>query len=211
MVKLVHPKIICCLLVMLLFKNSPVTAQVSISGPACIIPGLTYQYLITGSSGQNTGFQICITGGRLITGDSCTTPGNFQNAVLVLWNDTGYRKLNLASASGNAVLAVQGTTALAGGLIHMDDKARLYDSTISGYRFRCEAASGGACDPVYVYQWQQSANNVNWTNIPGAVGRDFDFTGVVRVNTYFRRVTTETNSQTIAYSDSGLLTVVFNP
>jgi hypothetical protein len=34
----------------------------------------------------------------------------------------------------------------------------------------CSAASGGSCTPTYNYQWQQSSDNVNFSDISGETG-----------------------------------------
>jgi hypothetical protein len=129
--------------------------------------------------------------------------------VFVVWSDTGYHKLEIISSSGNMNVIVQHTTELKGGQIFDSDKSQIYDSTIASYIFRSEEASGGSCTPVYSYQWQKSEDGLNWTNIIGAIGKDLLFSGNILVNTFFRRVTTETNSNTLAYSNLGMLVILF--
>lgn len=187
--------------------SSTVWGQVNIKGPLCVIPGLTYQYLFTGNAGVAT--QVCIKGGRLLNGDTCVSSENLSFIFLV-WNDTGSHRLELTSSSGNTTISVQATTELNGGQIEDVDRERVYDTTATGYTFHCTAATGGSCQTTYIYQWQRSDNNLNWTNIEGATGVNYTFSGKLMVNTYFRRVTRETAAQAIAYSDHGLLAVVFN-
>lgn len=197
------------ILLIAVVTTNKLTAQVSINGPGCVIPGITYQYSINGSWNDSAIIKVCITGGKLISGERCT-PGNVKTtSVLVIWNDTTYWKLEVTSSLGNSSIMVQATTDLKGGEIDNEDKVKVFDSTVTSYTFRCEAASGGSCTPNYLYQWQRSEDALNWTNITNAIGKDLQFSGSIIVNTFFRRVTKETNSNTVAYSDTGILAVPF--
>jgi hypothetical protein len=184
-------------------------AQVSVSGPLCVIPGITYQYIITGNWNSSSTMKVCIKGGLLSTGDTCTPGSTIASSVFVVWSNNGPHKLKVTSSSGNMNVTVQRTRELKGGLIHNSDRAQLFNSTVSNYTFRCEAANGGSCNPNYSYQWQRSEDGLNWTNITGANGKDLQFSGNILVNTLFRRVTTETNSNSLAYSDIGTLVIPF--
>ncbi len=44
-------------------------------------------------------------------------------------------------------------------------------------------------DGTYAYKWQSSTDNINFTDIPGAIAKDFD-PPVITVTTYFRRTIT---------------------
>lgn len=48
------------------------------------------------------------------------------------------------------------------------------------------AASGGTGD--YTYQWQQSADDINWSDIPGATGQTYTAPSLDST-TFFRRIT----------------------
>lgn len=51
---------------------------------------------------------------------------------------------------------------------------------------QASVASGGSCSPTYYYQWQQSTDNVNFTDIPGATSQNYQ-PGPLTATTYFRR------------------------
>lgn len=195
------------LVLLLAATGTSLMGQVSISGPSCVIPGLTYQYIVSGTTNVTT--QLCVSGGRFIAGDSCVSGSNLSTVFLV-WSDSGTHRLELTSPAGNARLAATVTTELNGGQMQESDRERLFDSTMTSYTFHCVAASGGGCQASYAYQWQRSENNLNWIDIPGATELNYTYTGRLLVNTYFRRVTIELNSQTIGYSDNGLLSVMIN-
>lgn len=185
-------------------------AQVSVSGATCIVPGLPYQYNILANWSNTSTMRLCITGGTLSSGDTCTPSGSRPTFVIVTWRDSGVHKLDVVSSEGNLSVTMTATSNLDGGVVYEGDKVFVYDSAVASYRFRCTAPMGGSCTPVYKYQWQRSENGLNWVDISGAVQEELLFTGQVRVNTYFRRVTNEAGSQTIAYSDQALLAVQFN-
>jgi len=185
------------------------TAQVTVSGPQCIIPGITYQYIISGNWNASSAIKVCLRGGKLASGERCTPDSERPTSVFVVWNDTSFRKLDVTSSLGNTSLVAQATTGLKGGGINEGDKVKIYDSTITTYTFHCGVAKGGSCVPSYSYQWQRSDDRLNWVNIINATGKDLQFSASIKVNTFFRRVTTETNSNTVVYSDTGILAMPF--
>jgi hypothetical protein len=189
--------------------SKKLTAQVTVSGPQCIIPGITYQYIINGNWNAFSTIKVCLRGGKLASGERCTSDNERPTSVFVIWNDTSFRKLDVTSSLGNTSLVTQATTNLKGGGINEGDRVKLYDSTITSYTFHCGVAKGGSCVPSYSYQWQRSDDGLNWTNISNATGKDLQFLERIIVNTFFRRVTTETNSNTVVYSDTGILAVPF--
>ena len=186
-----------------------VNAQVSVSGPQCIIPGNPCQYIITGNWISDSWMKLCVRGGKLEGGQQCNVSGKIMNTILITWSDTSYHRLELTSSLGNVNLELKSTSELKGGEINESDKIKICNSAVTNYTFRCAPSKGGSCDPRYSYQWQRSENGLNWSTISGASKKDLKFTGTVKVNTYFRRVTTESGSNTIAYSDHALLAVTF--
>jgi len=199
-------------IVLLIFAGYDVsTAQPSITGPRCILPGTTYHYLLTGNWNTPANVKVCVTGGRLLSGGACTPDSLHPSQVFVIWNDTAStREITVSSSAGNARVTVFATANLSGGKLQDADRVQAYgnDST-SLFTFHCSDASGGSCSPQYFYKWQRSDNALNWTDIPGATGRDLQWAGNITVNTFFRRVTVEGNSTSIAYSDNAILTVNF--
>lgn len=183
-------------------------AQQSIIGPQCIIPGITYQYAIHFNGQDSSTTKVCVTGGTLVGGGRCTADTVIPASVFVVWNDTTRHQLDVLWPTGNTTLAVQTTEGLNGGDLADSTRIQLFDSTKSTHTFICSAASGGSCNPEYVYQWQRTENGMMWTDIGNATGKDLLLADKPLVDTYFRRVTTETKSNTIAYSDMGALYVI---
>lgn len=202
--------IYCLFLLALFFVAGKSTAQINITGPVCAVPNITYQYIIKGDWTDSLAVQACLTGGKFSTGETCLSgAGNKMSVLSVIWSDTSFMKIVITSSNGNSTLVIKPTTNLYGGMINENDNVQVYDSTAKGYNFHCEYPSGGSCNPVYTYQWQKSENAVNWVDIKGAAAKDLFFTDKILVNTYFRRVTLEKNSSSVAYSNQGLLVVVF--
>jgi hypothetical protein len=195
--------------ILLLMAGYNGIAQTSISGPDCIIPGTTYQYMINGNWDSNSSMRVCVTGGKLSTGSNCSPQNAVTYMVFVIWNDSVNRKIEVASSSGNASLVVSGTTELSGGQVVGNDQVQTYNKNQAEYIFHCKDSRGGSCTPTYDYQWQRSDNGLNWINIEGAKGKDLFFSGNILCNTFFRRVTNETRSNSIAYSDQAILAVNF--
>jgi hypothetical protein len=197
------------LLIMIGYRGA---AQPAINGPACIIPGTTYQYqyIITGKSQTDSKVRVCIAGGRLNDGNTCVSVYTFPYMLLIVWSDSAAeRKIEVTSVLGNNSLIVSATTELNGSAVDNSDRLQVFNASQATYTFHCAKATGGSCTPAYVYQWQSSQNELNWTDIQGANGKNLEYSGRVTVDTYFRRVTTETHSHIVAYSGAGLLNVVF--
>ena len=199
-----------CLTALYIMKGNFGIAQPEIKGPGCIIPGTTYQYMITGQWDSTSNTRICITGGVLSGGDHCVSIVTSPSMVLLVWNDSAAeRKIDVSSDLGNVSMEIIGTTDLAGGVIDDTDEVQILNPDQAIYTFHCAVPTGGSCDPNYIYQWQSSPNQFDWTDIQGANGKDLQFSGTISVTTYFRRVTTETNSNILAYSDSGQLLITY--
>lgn len=203
-------KVLLLLFVAFAATDNNLQGQVSVVGPVCVMPGITYHYTITGNRDAASTMRICITGGILNTGQTCTPDSAIINSVFVIWDDTGSHKLEVTSSVGNVSLSVMHTNVLQGGSINASDKSKVYDSTVATYTFHCGLPNGGSCSPNYMYQWQKSTNGMGWVNISGSTGQDLQFSGSISRNTFFRRITTETKSNTIAYSDWATLSIPVN-
>lgn len=188
--------------------SNQLIAQITIAGPQCIIPGITYQYDIKGARNDSFSVKVNIKGGTLTSGISASTDRIKVSSVFVIWKDTSFRQIGVQAKRGNSTLSVQSTTMLNGGKLKEDQLVRRYDSTKSNYTFQCALPTGGACNPTYVYQWQKSEDALKWTDIASTTGKDLIITQQIKKDTYFRRITIETSSNTIGYSDIAVLHVI---
>lgn len=69
---------------------------------------------------------------------------------------------------------------------------------------------GGNATVVYFYQWQQSTDGTNYTDIPSATGKDYQPTAQTGI-TYYRRVVRTTLCFGAAGSTSNVYTITINP
>lgn len=203
------PKIFFIGILLILTCQTKVWGQVSINGPVCIIPGMPYQYKITGVWKDPSSVQVCVTGGVLNNGVNCSLSGSILSNMVITWKDTSQHFIELRSTDGKIKFAIQSTYDLTGGKLLETDKVMSFDTSIKEYIFHCGPASGGACTPEYKYQWQKSGNGINWSTITGATEQNLIFREGITVNTYFRRMVEEKISGLIAYSEPGLLAVNF--
>lgn len=188
-------------------------AQVSITGPQCVMAGTVYQYTIQGNWDSSSTMQVCISSGTIADSagtHSCTGSGGAPLAtVLVKWNgsasDAG--AISLTSTKGSSTLSVNFAGPLLPGSIDSMSKTQIIAADSIPSAINCSADKGGSCSPSYSDQWQQSPDMVSWTDIAGANGQDLSFSSPPVQTTFYRRKVTETVSGTIAYSDEAVVNV----
>jgi len=178
-------------------------SQITISGPTCVTAGVQYTYTISGSWTTSTEMDWSSTGS--ISGSSSGTP--LPSIHVTFSGGTGnFVKVQTFTPSGSYTLNVSVNGNVQGGTVSPSSQTINYN-TVPG-SISCTAATGGYCSPSYSYQWQQSADNVNYSNISGATGQNYS-PGALTATTYFRRFVTETVGGTTAYST--VSTVIVNP
>ena len=192
-----------CLLIVFVFTQK-LFAQISISGPQCVTTGTVYQYIIhiSGKFDSLSKLQLCITGGKFEDSkNNCIPAADIR--IKVTWNpDAVNGNIAITSLRDNASLSVVITPPLNGGLISSNYKSQLTSKdSLPPSSIICSAASGGACTPVYSYQWQQSDNGVDWKDIRNATGQNLGLNQKIPNAYFYRRKVTETSSGSIQYSD----------
>lgn len=188
-------------LITLVFICSSSLGQISINGPACVTNNTVYMYTITGTFDSSHTWQLCVTGGTIDSTDSACVSGRWQPFVLVSWTSGSTGSMQLISDSSNAVLSVNVTTQLSGGTIDSSVIFQRVDSITTPNTITCSLPIGGGCSPVYEYQWQQSTDALQWTDINGATDRNLSFSGPVTQPAYFRREVKTTSSDADALSN----------
>jgi hypothetical protein len=180
-----------------------VNGQPTLTGPTCVVPGTTYQYLINGQWDSGSTMQVCATGASIVPlNASCTKKGAPVASVLLVWqSEIGSTTLTLTSSKGNASLAVTITTPLKAGTIVTGN--RLQSISFGGVPtvIQCGVDSGGSCNPVYTHQWQQSLDQTGWTDVQAATGVNLAVGPAQQQTIFFRRKTVDTQSGTEAYSN----------
>jgi hypothetical protein len=191
------------LFIFFVLLRSSAFAQINITGPVCVIPGTVYQYNIQGAWDSATTMEVCVSGGVLSANGSktCTGRNGVLSEVFVTWTSTSNGSVSVSSSKGNGQLDVKLTSILDPGSISGQLKSQSINSGTTPGTLTCSVSTGGSCSPSYVYQWQQSANELQWSDIPGATGQHLNFSNPLTETTFFRRKTRELISGTIAYTD----------
>ena len=193
-----------CICFLCLFQSKSL-CQISVYGPACAIPNAGYQYDINGVAATDTVMNICITGGRFLDRDTTCYSGATLSFVRIMWNeDAPNGSISVTTANGSKSLSISLTAALDGGKIDSTDAIQFIQNDSTVFSIHCSPATGGNCQPSYSYQWQQSSNGMQWTDLSGASSPDLNFPGV-NVTTYFRRKVKELISNNIEYSDIAII------
>ena len=200
------------LLLLTTFCLAQTIAFAQISGPTCTVAGNTYTYDFTTTdatmwciSGNGTIVQVYGTG---ISGTSVCKSGTNIYRIAVQWtNASGSESITITGGSSSpSPLYVSIKAALDAGVITANKTQNVaYNATPS--TVSCSVASAGACSPVYVYQWEQSPDNTNWTSVSGQTGQNLTFSTGLLVTTYYRRRVQETTTGVTKYSDVATITV----
>ena len=185
-----------------------VNSQPIIKGPGCVVPGLTYQYIVSIPDTSATGISICIAGGSFINNGNLCIHDSLISALLIIWN-SGIQKaqISVSAPSGNIIDTVYLTSDLQPGSIDAGSIQQTIGDSSSPVQINCSAATGGSCSPSYNYQWQQSPDNVSWSDISGATNPQMDAQLILTNTKYFRRKVTETQSGLIDFSNTATVIV----
>ncbi len=196
------------LFIVLCFSGVGASGQMTISGPTCATIGQSNTYSVSSSytSGYPTQWQI--SGGTITATGSISQNGTGLSSITVVWNSSSCTvNVHVYSPSGpSATLNVSGTSALVPGTISGNASQTVYNTTPG--TISCTAATYGGCSPVtYNYQWQQSTDQSNWSDISGATGQNLSFSGVPAVTTYYRRYVVS-NAYQNGYSGTAVVNVL---
>src|SRR5579871_2123161 len=189
------------ILIVILSSTQLAKGQYSITGATCVVAGTQYTYTISGNWNNNTQMSWVITGGT-ISGPTSGTP---LPQVHVTWTSSGTLQVNVPPSSGGSINVTLATTLVAG-TISTTTQSINYN-TVPTFPLSCSAATGGYCSPSYQYQWQQSTNNVTFTNITGATGLTYTITTNLTQTMYYRLMVTEINSGSVGYSNTSTVIV----
>ncbi len=184
------------------FISSALSAQPQINGASCVLPATVYDYFISGNPDSVSQISICIQGGKFTdTRTACRTIQP-HSSVKITWDeDAGNASISISYSGGENSLQIHITRSLSPGNIIDSIKRQMLDYNSIPAVIICSPATGGSCSPAYSYQWQQSSNALNWSNIAGAVGQNLPSQGALIQTVFYRRKITESVSGSITYSD----------
>lgn len=186
----------------------PATAQVTISGPTCVIPGTTYMYTMQGIT-TTSSVSVCVSGGVVADAGINCISGTGITYFTVNWSAGVLNgSLTINSSSGNASLATNITFPLTGGLIDSLSQMQFIDTLTVAAQINCSPATGGSCTAVSTYQWQQSDDGTIWSDIESAASQNLSIGGPLKHNKFYRRKVSDAG--TITYSDIASVIIVYN-
>jgi hypothetical protein len=201
-----------CLLLIGLAVSWGMDAQVSISGPSCVMVGTTYLYTINSKWDSAFKSQLCVKGGTVL-GDSLNTCafGPSFSVAKIKWNSKIEKgTINILSPGGSSSLDVTVCLPFLPGSIDSFSNTQILDSISIPIAITCKAAIGGSCSPKYKYQWEQSADCMQWKNVENANQQNLVFNNTLNKNMYYRRKTVEVVSGSIGYSDTGIVIINYS-
>ena len=147
----------------------------------------------------------CRPGGRA---EVVSGPGAVN--ILVTWTQpSSSGTIRLSSPNGLTTLNVTVAPTFLSGTITAGQNQNI-NYYLTPATINCSAASGGTCfAPNFVYQWQQSPDNINYINVDGATSQNLSFSTGATQTTYYKRFVTETTTNQTGYSN--VASVILNP
>ena len=186
-------------------------SQITILGPVCATPGSEYHYIVTLSNPTSSAYQVCVQGG-IIKDAPATCVSQFSSSVIkIIWNNVATGSITVSSGAGNQIRSINITSDLQPGEINQGSLQQVIEKGSVPDTLKCSVARKGSCSPVYIYQWQQSQNKIEWEDITYATSKNMKFTTTVSEPKYYRRKVTETNSGTIKFSGVASVYIIPRP
>jgi RHS repeat-associated protein len=206
--KVLRPNTFICMLAVFCISLQA-NSQVSIIGTSCVTPGVGYSYQVSGASSSDY-IEWCAAGGNIQGGSpgsswSCKN-GTNNTWVTVVWTGTA-QYLYVNTPYGYYYFYPTVSVSLNPGSITSNGSQTInYNATPA--TIGASAATGGGCSSSHAYQWQQSTDNVNWTDMSGKITQNLSFSSGLTQTTYFRRKVTSFDNS-VGYT--GTATVTVNP
>ena len=181
-------------------------SQISVGGPNCAQQNVEYTYYVSGSYNFSDYFQWQITGGVEVNSNTNYIGGYGMNSIRVKFSSTGSISVS-TSSGGYANLNVTVFGSLAAGSLTSNISQTINYNAFPG-TINCSVASNGSCSPTYNYQWEQSTDGTNWSDMSGKTSQNLSFSSGLTQTSYFRRRVNESYSGSVGYS--GTATVYVN-
>jgi len=177
------------LILLLSFLPRELQAQITISGSSCVASGETDTYSCSSSYTSGWPVQWCVTGGTITSNNGTCLGQTSLSSVTIKWGASG-GSVNVhvySSSQPSGSLTVGVSTALSPGSITSNVSQTVNSGSIPA-TIGASAATGGGCgSPTHSYQWQQSIDGANWTNVSGATGVNLTFSTGATQTLYYRR------------------------
>lgn len=162
-------------------------SQFTISGATCVVSGTSNYYAIGGDWSINTQMTWCTDNGIITNSTGTCRSGTPLPSIQITWGNPGTATVTCQLSGRNASLTVAVVAPFTPGNITSATTQQIAYNTVPA-TISCAPGTGGTCNPSFVYQWQSSTDNTNWTDIGGATGVNLSFsTGLTNTTSYRRR------------------------
>jgi hypothetical protein len=198
---------ITCLLSLIITGFLARSQSFTITGPQCVRIGVEYQYIISSDSIDRV--QVCLLGGVFAYTKLNCIEDTVLTEVRVTWTDSSSGQLTLRSGGRSYSKVVSIAKELDAGSISKEMAVRSVKEGSIAEDIIYTTAKGGGCNPKYIYQWQQSEDNMHWTDVSGTDKQKFTFSSALTRSLYFRRKVTDVNSGNTSYTEP--VAVFFKP
>lgn len=197
-------------LIFLFVTGIPVSvlSQRSISGPTCVLTGITYQYDLKTKWDGEREMILCIRGGTIENASSTCIKTVSLSYIRVVWHE-GIDEGSIYYSYGTVKdsITVFATTPLLPGSPETGKKIQTLTGNAAPEQINCSLPTGGNCLPDYRYQWQLSGDGENWEDLTGSTGQNISFKSAPAKTTFYRRKTTENKSGAVAWSEVSVIVI----
>jgi RHS repeat-associated protein len=196
----------CLMLACMVFSLTKTHAQVSISGPTCVVGGGTtgVSYSISGNYQMTDNLSWSISGG-VVAGTSNTgksgTVGSIGPSIRIVWTGTGTGSVSVTESrlgSSNksvTIITINNTLSPASQLVNYGTSA-----TITG-----GGPSSTSCTPTYSYWWESSSSSTGPFSIVGSITTQNLTVNPFTQKQYYRRATSFNGD--VVYSNTALIDI----
>lgn len=184
------------------------TAQVSLTGPSCVLPDVEYHYYIFGQYDSASTMKVCASQGKILASGSTCYQGAPVRMIRVIWKKhLDKATLSLSTPKGDTSLRINETSPITGGII--DTLTHIMQLTVGDtlHTIRCSSPQGGGCSVDYIYQWQSSEDGVLWQDMAGGDSEQLAGPLLLSKTTYLRRKVIDKASNTTNFSNTATVLV----
>jgi|GEM_PF-1019812 len=181
--------------------------QPYVMGTSCIQLNTEYHYFVGGVSDYQANFTWSVSGGTITESYTTYANGDGLSSIHVTFTSLGGAIWVQSYEGSSPQYSVNVLTTLSPGSIYSNAYQNISYNTTPSTIYAAGATEG--CPGTHSYQWQQSPNNSNWTDMSGKTSENLTFSSGLTQTMYYRRKVTGANSGSDGYTGSA--TVDVNP
>lgn len=186
---------------LMVFVPGIIIAQLEISGPVCVHPGIVYDYRLLNNANTADLINVCVRNGKIQDNPSDCISVKQGGSLKIIWAVGKAGSISLKNDAGKPALIVNISNQLDPGTIPDSLSKQIRKALSRKSKIICHPASGGGCSPIYTYQWEYSLDAFMWVSLRGATDKDLPEQFIMDKPIFYRRKVVEGESGTIAYSN----------